>query len=145
MFTWRHPDFLSVFAGGNNAIKVISVNRTDYDEYGLLPGGVVQSPASAKNVLSVGSVFNYVPPGPGSPLIATFTATNPSTGKTHLWVCVHTLADYWHKRSLWEVLWDCRYFYIMIFTSISLQAPVLWLCLALPWYGDQTEIKQSSY
>ena len=85
MFTWRHPDFLSVLAAGNNAIN--STTNTDQfvlDEFGLLPGGTVQSPASAKNVLAVGSVYNYVPPGPGSPLIATFTATNSSTGKTYL-------------------------------------------------------------
>ena len=84
-FTWSHPDFLSIFAAGNNAGNgsASSGKATvgPFDGFGLLPGGTVQSPANAKNVIAVGSVFNYVPPGPGAPLKATFTATSRATGK----------------------------------------------------------------
>ncbi|GAX77726.1 hypothetical protein CEUSTIGMA_g5169.t1 [Chlamydomonas eustigma] len=79
MFLWTHPDFVSVFAAGNDGANSFST-KTLFDELGLVEGGCVQVPANAKNVIAVGSVFNYVPPGPGSPLIATFTALDASGG-----------------------------------------------------------------
>jgi serine protease AprX len=50
-FTWDHPDMLVLFAAGNNGV--------DDDHNGVIDLNSIGSPATAKNVLTVGASENY--------------------------------------------------------------------------------------
>lgn len=50
LFAWTHPDFLAVFAAGNNG--------NDEDDDGVVDLNSIAAPATAKNVLSVGAAEN---------------------------------------------------------------------------------------
>lgn len=52
---WDNPDFLLVFAAGNSGV--------DSDKNGRIDGGSIGSPATAKNVLSVGASENLLDKG----------------------------------------------------------------------------------
>lgn len=51
-FMWNNPDMLMVFAAGNSG--------ADENSDGLVDGGSIGSPASAKNVLTVGASKNFL-------------------------------------------------------------------------------------
>lgn len=51
-FMWDHPDMLVLFAAGNDGV--------DADKDGRIDPGAVSSPATAKNILSVGASENLV-------------------------------------------------------------------------------------
>ena len=57
LFAWEHPDFLAVFAAGNDG--------TDSNSDGRVDAGAIGSPATAKNVLAVGASENDRAPGSG--------------------------------------------------------------------------------
>jgi hypothetical protein len=54
-WTFQHPDFLPVFAAGNDG--------ADLDRDGVIDEGSVSSPGSAKNVLTVGASKNFLMEG----------------------------------------------------------------------------------
>jgi hypothetical protein len=56
-FMWNHKDMLIVFAAGNDG--------SDFDKNGVIDSGSLASPASAKNVLTVGAAENARAPGSG--------------------------------------------------------------------------------
>ena len=53
-FIWQHPDFVLLFAAGNEG-------AADWDYDGRVDLGSIGSPASAKNIIAVGASENYLP------------------------------------------------------------------------------------
>ena len=54
-WTFEHPDFLPVFAAGNDS--------ADRNQDGVIDEGSVSSPGSTKNVLTVGASKNFLTKG----------------------------------------------------------------------------------
>lgn len=69
-FTWDHPHFLTVFAGGNAGI--------DDNSNGVVDLGSIGSPATAKNALTVGASENDR--GDSWPCDGSLVYVNPDTG-----------------------------------------------------------------
>jgi subtilisin family serine protease len=58
-YVWDHPDFLILFAAGNEGV--------DWDGDGVVDLGSLAAPATAKNCISVGASEGDRPPGSGAP------------------------------------------------------------------------------